>query len=44
MPTRKELQLSMKTKYTKGKGSGILFKNLTWDNIGNNDECNMLDI
>jgi P4 family phage/plasmid primase-like protien len=42
--TRKDLQNSMKKKYTKGKHAGILFKNICWDNIGDNDTCNELDI
>ena len=37
-PSRKELQTSMKSKYTKGKHSGILFKNICWENIGDNEE------
>jgi len=37
-PSRKELQTSMKSKYTKGKHAGILFKNICWENIGDNEE------
>ena len=42
-PHKKELQNSMKSKFTKGKHSGILFKNISWENIGDNDMCNELD-
>lgn len=42
-PSRKELQISMKKKYTKGKHSGIVYKHITWDNIGDNEACNQLD-
>ena len=39
-PTRKDLQASMKSKYTKSgsKHSGILFKNVSWENVGENDD------
>ena len=42
-PSRKELLTSMKTKYNNGKGLGILYKDITWDNIGDNNTCNELD-